>query len=73
MSATCLLGIRHPALRRQEPKTGQQVERGNLVVPLFSAMRDGCLRSSDEVFVMGAERREASYLTIHLYNLKEDD
>jgi hypothetical protein len=28
---TCLLGTRHPALRRQEPGQGHGRERGNLV------------------------------------------
>jgi hypothetical protein len=28
---TCLLGTRHPALRRQEPEQGHGRERGNLV------------------------------------------
>lgn len=30
--ATCLLGTRHPALRRQEPGRGQGMERENLIV-----------------------------------------
>lgn len=32
VSETCLLGTRHPALRRQEPGHGQGMERENLIV-----------------------------------------
>jgi hypothetical protein len=60
---TCLLGTRHPALRRQEPGQGRDGERENLIVDVKGEGESGdpasreyqCHRSGADALVVAVK------------------